>query len=45
VLSAWATLFGTISFELFGHLVGAVDDLDQYFDAVCRMTATDLGLS
>ncbi|MBM9467351.1 TetR/AcrR family transcriptional regulator [Nakamurella leprariae] len=45
VMAAWATLFGTISFELFGHLVGSIDDLDQYFDAVCRMTASDLGLT
>ena len=37
-LLAWSALFGTISFELFGHFVGSVEDGDRYFDRV----ATDL---
>jgi AcrR family transcriptional regulator len=31
-LMAWSALFGTISFELFGHFVGSVEDGDRYFD-------------
>ena len=31
-LLAWSSLFGTISFELFGHFVGSVEDGDRYFD-------------
>jgi AcrR family transcriptional regulator len=31
-LMAWAELFGLISFELFGHLVGSVTDDDAFFD-------------
>lgn len=42
-LIAWTTTFGTVSFELFGHLVGSVTDLDVYFDAVAARLATDLG--
>jgi AcrR family transcriptional regulator len=33
-LLAWSALFGTISFELFGHFVGSVEDADRYFDRV-----------
>ena len=31
-LHAWTGLFGTISYLLFGHLHGIVDDEDAYFD-------------
>ena len=31
-LLAWSALYGTISFELFGHFVGSVEDADRYFD-------------
>jgi AcrR family transcriptional regulator len=31
-LLAWSSLYGTISFELFGHFVGSVEDADRYFD-------------
>jgi AcrR family transcriptional regulator len=31
-LQAWTGLFGTISYLLFGHLHGIVDDEDAYFD-------------
>lgn len=30
-LTAWTWLFGAVSFELFGHTVGSVDDADAYF--------------
>jgi len=43
-LMAWSTVFGTISFELFGHLVGAIEDHAVYFDAVTDRLARDLGL-
>ena len=33
-LLAWSSLYGTISFELFGHFVGSVEDGDRYFDRV-----------
>jgi AcrR family transcriptional regulator len=44
VLMAWTTLFGTVSFELFGHLVGSVSDPAQWYDAVARRLAADLGI-
>jgi AcrR family transcriptional regulator len=31
-LLAWSSLYGTVSFELFGHFVGSVEDGDRYFD-------------
>jgi AcrR family transcriptional regulator len=43
-VAAWTELFGLISFELFGHLVGVVADRDAFFDAAIRRTAHDLGL-
>lgn len=30
-MTAWTQLFGMISFELFGHLVGSMDPADEYF--------------
>ena len=44
-LMAWTTIFGTISFELFGHLVGSVDDYQAYFDQVVVRLAADLGFT
>lgn len=44
-LSAWTAIFGTISFELFGHLVGSVSDYDSYFDQVIIRLADDLGMA
>jgi len=43
-IMAWSTIFGTISFELFGHLVGSVSDYDAYFDQVIVRLAAELGL-
>jgi AcrR family transcriptional regulator len=42
-LMAWSTLFGTISFELWGHLVGSVSDHPAYFDSVVSRLWHDLG--
>lgn len=41
---AWTSLVGTVSFELFGHLVGTTDDYASYFDAVAIRLAADLGI-
>jgi AcrR family transcriptional regulator len=43
--SAWAQLFGTISFELFGRLTNAVTDYDAYFDHQVRAMIRYLGLN
>jgi AcrR family transcriptional regulator len=43
-LLAWSGLFGTISFELFGHFVGGVTDADAFFDDAMRDLAGLLGL-
>lgn len=38
-LVAWTQLFGLVSFELFGHLVGVVEDVGAIFD----QAVTDMG--
>ena len=43
-LMAWTTLFGTVSFELFGHLVGSVTDAARWFDLVAGRLGADLGV-
>lgn len=43
-LMAWTNIFGTISFELFGHLVGSVSDYEAYFDQVIARAGDDLGI-
>jgi len=43
-LMAWTALFGTVSFELFGHLVGSVADPEAWYDAVARRLGADLGI-
>ena len=43
-LMAWTTVFGTVSFELFGHLVGSVSDYEAYFDHVVIRLGADLGI-
>jgi AcrR family transcriptional regulator len=43
-LLAWSSLYGTISFELFGHFVGSVADGERYFDRVAAELATLIGL-
>jgi len=44
-LMAWSTIFGTISFELFGHFEGSVSEYEGYFEQVCLRLAGDLGLA
>jgi AcrR family transcriptional regulator len=43
-LMAWTTLFGTVSFELFGHYMGSVTSCPQMFDAVVEELAEFVGL-
>ena len=43
-LLAWSSLYGTISFELFGHFVGSVEDGDRYFDRAMTDLARLIGL-
>ena len=43
-LLSWSGLFGTVSFELFGHLKGSVTDSDRYFDRAMAELAALLGL-
>lgn len=44
-LMAWTAVFGTVSFELFGHYVGSVSDHDRYFDLVVERLAADIGFA
>lgn len=44
-LMAWTTVFGTVSFELFGHFVGSVSDPAAYFDEVVARLAADIGFT
>jgi hypothetical protein len=43
-LLAWSSLYGTVSFELFGHFVGSVEDGDRYFDLAMGDLAELIGL-
>ena len=43
-LLAWSSLYGTVSFELFGHFVGSVEDADRYFDRAMGELAGLIGL-
>ena len=43
-LMAWATLFGNISLELFGHMHRGVLDYDAHYATVVEQLADDLGL-
>jgi AcrR family transcriptional regulator len=43
-LLAWSSIYGAISFELFGHFVGAVEDADRFFDRAMAELAALLGL-
>lgn len=42
-LIAWTQLFGMLSFELFGHLVGSVDPSDEFFEHAVRAMASFIG--
>ncbi len=41
---AWVELFGYVSFELFGHLLGSIDDGDAFFRVACERTAEGIGV-
>jgi AcrR family transcriptional regulator len=41
---AWSSLFGLVSFELFGHLVGSVADNDAFFDTSLGVLCQVIGL-
>jgi AcrR family transcriptional regulator len=42
-LLAWSSVYGTISFELFGHFVGSVEDGERYFDLAMTALASLIG--
>jgi AcrR family transcriptional regulator len=44
-LIAWTQLFGMISFELFGQLVGSVDPADTFFGYAVEQMADFIGLA
>lgn len=44
-LLAWSAVFGTLSFELFGHLEGAVTDYSRYADMAFAQLGADFGLT
>lgn len=44
VMVAWTQLFGVISFELFGQLVGSADPADDFFDFSTAAMADFVGL-
>ncbi|MGW6200239.1 TetR/AcrR family transcriptional regulator [Kribbella sp. NPDC055110] len=41
----WTQLFGMLSFELFGQLVGSMDPADEFFTSASRQMAAFVGLS
>ena len=43
-LIAWTQLFGMISFELFGQLVGSADPADDFFSYAVERMADLVGL-
>lgn len=45
VAIVWTQLFGMISFELFGQLVGTMDPADAFFASTTRQMAAFVGLS
>ncbi|MEV5960852.1 TetR/AcrR family transcriptional regulator [Kribbella sp. NPDC051952] len=45
MMIVWTQLFGMISFELFGQLVGSMDPADEFFDSATRQMAAFVGLS
>jgi AcrR family transcriptional regulator len=44
-LVAWTQLFGLVSFELFGHFVGVVQDADGLFDQAVTDMAAFVGIA
>lgn len=44
VVDAWTTLFGALSFELFGHYEQSIDARASHLDALARRRAAALGI-
>jgi hypothetical protein len=44
-LVAWSQLFGSVSFELFGHFVGVVENIDALFDQAVTDMCAFIGIS
>lgn len=44
VITAWTQLYGMISFELFGHLVGSMDPTEGFFQYAVEQMADFIGL-
>lgn len=44
-ITAWTQLFGMVSFELFGQLVGSVDPSEDYFEHAIDLMADFIGLT
>ena len=44
-LMVWSAIFGTLSFEIFGHLKGSVSNYEGYFEQTTLRLAGDLGLA
>ncbi|GGW36920.1 TetR/AcrR family transcriptional regulator [Streptomyces xantholiticus] len=44
MVAAWSQLFGTISFELFGHFNNVVADRDAFFEHTATRLAHEVGL-
>lgn len=44
-LTAWSTLFGHVSLELFGHMHAGVLDYETHYGSVVDLLAVDLGLT
>ena len=42
MVASWTQLFGTVSFELFGHLNNVIHDYDAFFDLQMRNVAVFL---
>ena len=43
-LMAWATLFGNVSLELFGHMYRGILDYEAHYRTLVEQLADDLGL-
>ncbi|MEU0375564.1 TetR-like C-terminal domain-containing protein, partial [Streptomyces sp. NPDC006283] len=44
MIAAWSQLFGTISFDLFGHFNRVVEDRDAFFEHAVARLAYEVGL-
>ncbi|UYQ60740.1 TetR/AcrR family transcriptional regulator [Streptomyces peucetius] len=44
MVAAWSQVFGTISFELFGHFNNVVEDRDAFFEHAATRLAHEVGL-